>query len=156
MNINLTLIGQAIWFILFVLFCAKFVFPPVIKALDERKRKISEGLSQADEAERKLEQANEQAQEELKAARSRASEIIEAANKRSNNMVEEAKEQARAEGDKIIASAQSEIDQQVVAARETLRQQVSSIALASASKVLGKEVDQSAHNQLIDEFAEKL
>ncbi len=156
MNINLTLIGQIIWFLLFAFFCMKFVWPPIIKALDERKKKIADGLSQADQAERELEAAKEQIDQQLRDARQQASEIVEGANKRASQMVDEAKDQARAEGDRLKVAAQAEIEQEVGRAKEVLRKQLSVLALDGASKVLEKEVDQTAHNQLVESLAAKL
>ncbi|GAA5132314.1 F0F1 ATP synthase subunit B [Alloalcanivorax gelatiniphagus] len=156
MNINATLIGQAIWFALFVFFCMKFVWPPISRALDERKQKIAEGLSAADRAERDLELAQEKASANLKDAKDKASEIIEQANRRANQIVEEAKDQARAEGERLIAKAQSEIDQEINRAREELRKEVSALALSGAEKVLAREVNRDSHKQLLDELAAQL
>lgn len=156
MNMNATLIGQAIWFALFVIFCMKFVWPPISRALEERKQKIAEGLSAADRAERDLELAQEKATSNIKDAKNKASEIIEQANRRANQIVEEAKEQARTEGDRLIAKAQSEIDQEINRAREALRKEVAILALSGAEKVLAREVDQNAHKQLLDELAAEL
>jgi len=156
MNINATLIGQAIWFALFVFFCMKFVWPPISRALDERKQKIAEGLSAADRAERDLELAQEKASANLKDAKDKASEIIEQANRRANQIVEEAKDQARTEGERLIAKAQSEIDQEINRAREELRKEVSALALSGAEKVLAREVNHDSHKQLLDELAAQL
>ena len=156
MNINATLIGQAIWFILFVAFCMKFVWPPISRALDERKQKIAEGLSAADRAERDLELAQEKASANLKDAKDKAAEIIEQANKRANQIVEEAKDQARVEGERLIAKAQSEIDQEINRAREELRKEVSALALSGAEQVLAREVNRDGHKQLLDDLAAQL
>ena len=156
MNINLTLIGQAIWFALFVAFCMKFVWPPISRALEERKQKIAEGLSAADRAERDLELAQEKATANLKEAKEKAAEIIEQANRRANQIVEEAKDQARTEGERLIAKAQSEIEQEVNQAREQLRKEVSALALNGAEKVLGGEINRDTHRQLLDQLAAEL
>ena len=156
MNINATLIGQAIWFALFVIFCMKFVWPPISKALEERKQKIAEGLSATDRAERDLVLAQEKASSNLKEAKEKASEIIEQANKRANQIVEEAKDQARTEGERLIEKAQSEIDQEINRAREELRKEVSALALSGAEQVLGREVNRDAHTQLLDDLAAQL
>lgn len=156
MNINATLIGQAIWFALFVFFCMKFVWPPISRALDERKQKIAEGLSAADRAERDLELAQEKASANLKDAKDKASEIIEQANRRANQIVEEAKDQARVEGERLIAKAQSEIDQEINRAREELRKEVSALALSGAQQVLAREVNRDSHKQLLDDLAAQL
>ena len=156
MNINATLIGQAIWFALFVFFCMKFVWPPISRALDERKQKIAEGLSAADRAERDLELAQEKASANLKDAKDKAAEIIEQANKRANQIVEEAKDQARVEGERLIAKAQSEIDQEINRAREELRKEVSALALSGAEQVLAREVNRDSHKKLLDDLAAQL
>lgn len=156
MSINATLIGQAIWFFLFVWFCMKFVWPPIVKALEERKQKIADGLSAADRAERDLELAQEKASANLKEAKEKAAEIIDQANRRANQLVEEAKDQARTEGERIIAQAQSEIEQEINRAREELRTQVSQLAVQGAEKVLGKEVNRDAHKDMLDQLAAEL
>ena len=156
MNINMTIIGQAIWFALFVFFCMKFVWPPISRALEERKQKIAEGLSAADRAERDLELAQEKATANLKEAKEKAAEIIDQANRRANQIVDETKEAARTEGERLVAKAQSEIDQEVNQAREQLRKEVAALALSGAEKVLGGEVNQDAHKQMLEQLAAEL
>ena len=156
MNINLTLIGQAIAFAFFVAFCMKFVWPPISRALEERKQKIAEGLSAADRAERDLELAQEKATANLKEAKEKAAEIIDQANRRANQIVDEAKDAARTEGERLVAKAQSEIDQEVNQAREQLRKDVAVLALSGAEKVLGGEVNQDKHTQLLEQLAAEL
>ena len=156
MSMNATLFGQAIWFFLFVFFCLKFVWPPISKALEERKQKIAEGLSAADRAERDLELAQEKAAANLKDAKVKAAEIVEQANRRANQIVEEAKENARAEGERIVAKAHAEIDQEANQAREKLRKEVAALALSGAEKVLAGEVNQDAHKQMLEQLAAEL
>lgn len=156
MNINATLIGQAIWFGLFVLFCMKFVWPPLTQALEERKQKIAEGLSAADRAERDLALAQEKASGNLKEAKEKSAEIIDQANRRANQIVEEAKAAARKEGERLVAQAHAEIDQEVNAAREKLRAEVSALALAGAEKVLASEVNRDAHGKMLEQLAAQL
>ena len=156
MTMNATLFGQAIWFFLFVLFCMKFVWPPLVRALEERKEKIAEGLSAADRAERDLELAQKKASENLREAKAKAAEIIEQANKRANQILEEAKVNARAEGDRLVAKAQGEIEQEINQARDQLRKEVSALAVAGAEKVLKAEVNRDAHKQLLDQLAAEL
>ncbi|MBQ0753391.1 MAG: F0F1 ATP synthase subunit B [Gammaproteobacteria bacterium] len=156
MNINMTIIGQAIWFALFVFFCMKFVWPPIIGALNERKQKISEGLSAADRAERDLVLAQEKATSNLKEAKEKAAEIIDQANRRSSQIVEDAKEAARAEGDRLVAQAQAEIGREVNGAREKLRAEVAVLAIAGAEKVLGGEVNRDAHGKMLEQLAAQL
>lgn len=156
MTMNATLFGQAIWFFLFVLFCMKFVWPPLVRALEERKEKIAEGLSAADRAERDLELAQKKASENLREAKGKAAEIIEQANKRANQMLEEAKANARAEGERLVAKAQGEIEQEINQARDQLRKEVSALAVAGAEKVLKAEVNRDAHKQMLDQLAAEL
>ena len=127
MNINLTLIGQMIAFVGFVWFCMKFVWPPIIAAMEERENKIADGLAAADRASHDLELAKEKAVERLKEAKQEAAGIIESANKRANQLVEEAKDAAVAEADRVKASAQAEIEQESNRAREALRAEVSAM-----------------------------
>jgi F-type H+-transporting ATPase subunit b len=155
-NINLTLIGQMIAFAAFVLFCMKYVWPPILAAMAERAEKISDGLAAADRAGHDLELAQEKAVERLKEAKEEASGIIEGANKRGRQIVDEAKEQAVAEGDRLKEAAQAEIDQEVNRAREELRGQVASLALAGAEKVLEAEIDASRHSELVNKLAAEL
>ena len=156
MNINLTLLGQVIWFAIFVWFCMKFVWPPIVNALEERKNKISEGLSAADRAERDLELAQEKASNNLKEAKEQAHEIIEQANRRASQIVEEAKDQAQTEHDRIVEQGRSDVEQEMNRAREQLRSQVSELAIEGAEKVLRREVDREAHKGMLDELAAEL
>lgn len=156
MNINLTMIGQAIAFFLFVVFCMKYVWPPVIEALRERQKKISDGLEAADRASRDLELAQEKAAKELKAAKHTAAEIIEQANKRSNQIVDEAKEQARTEGERLLAAAKAEIEQEVNRVKEALRSEVAKIALVGAEKILETSVDEAVHSEMLNKLAAEM
>lgn len=156
MNINATFIGQVIWFALFVIFCWKFVWPPILAALEERKQKIADGLRAADRAQLDLELAKEKAGESLRDAKQQASEILDQANRRASQIVEEAQAQARADGERLVAQAQSEIDQAINQAREELRQQVAVLAIAGAEKVLAAEVNRDAHAKMLDQLAAEL
>jgi F-type H+-transporting ATPase subunit b len=155
-NINLTLIGQMIAFICFVLFCMKYVWPPILAAMAEREKKIADGLAAADRASHDLELAKEKAVERLTEAKHEAAGIIDAANKRGNQLVEEAKNAAVTEADRVKASAQAEIEQETNRAREQLRGQVAALTLAGAEKVLGSAIDQQAHAELVDKLAAEL
>jgi len=155
-NINLTLIGQMLAFICFVMFCMKYVWPPIIAAMKERTEKIADGLAAADRASHDLELAQEKAVERLKEAKVEASGIVDAANKRANQIIDEAKDTAVVEADRVKASARAEMEQDVNRAREQLRGQVASLALAGAEKVLGAEIDQQAHADLVDKLAAEL
>lgn len=156
MNLNLTLIGQAISFAIFVWFCMKFVWPPVIAALEERSKKIADGLEAANRASRDLELAQEQATQLLRESKENAAEIIEQANKRANQMVDEAKEQVIADGKRLREAAQAEIEQDVMRAKEVLRAQVSTLALAGAEKILGNTIDDKAHSEIVEQLAKEL
>lgn len=156
MAINLTLIGQLIAFAIFAWFCMKFVWPPITNAMDERQKKIAEGLDAAGRAERDLKLAQEKAAEMLRETKQVAAEMIEKANKTANDIVEEAKQNARTEGDRLIASAKAEIDIEVNRVKEDLRQQVSVLAVTGAEKILGATVDAKAHNKLVEQLAAEL
>jgi len=155
-NINLTLIGQMFAFIGFVWFCMKYVWPPITAAMAERENKIADGLAAADRASHDLELAQEKAVERLKEAKEEASSIVDSANKRANQIVEEAKDAAVVEADRVKAAAQAEIEQESNRARETLRSDVAALTLAGAEKVLGAEIDQAAHNELVEKLAADL
>ncbi len=156
MNINLTLFGQMAAFICFVMFCMKYVWPPILAAMQERTEKIADGLAAADRASHDLELAQEKAVERLKEAKVQASGIVDAANKRANQIVDEAKEAAHVESDRVKVAAQAEIEQEVNRAREHLRGQVAALALAGAEKVLGAAIDRQAHAELVDKLAAEL
>lgn len=156
MNLNLTLVGQAISFAIFVWFCMKYVWPPVIAALEERSKKIADGLEAANRASRDLELAQEQANQVLKESKAQAAEIIEQANKRANQIIDEAKEQALTEGQRLLTGAQAEIEQDVMRAKEALRSQVSVLAVTGAEKILGAIVDEKAHSALVEKLAAEL
>ncbi len=156
MNINLTLIGQAISFAMFVAFCMKFVWPPLIGALRERQATIAEGLAAAEQGAQAQEVAQAEAQQLVSDAKTQAAEIVSQAQRRGNEIVDEAKQQAVTESDRIRTSAQAEIDQEVVSARETLRTQVSSVAVAGAERILKREVDANSHAAVLDELIAKI
>jgi F-type H+-transporting ATPase subunit b len=150
MNINATLIAQAIMFALFVWFCMRFVWPPIVGALEARKKQIADGLAAADRGKHELELAAKRATESLHDAKVKASEIIAQAEKRSAQIVDEAKNAAKAEGDRMIAAAKAEVEQEVFRAREQLRGQVAQLVVAGAEKVLRREVDAKAHADLLE------
>ena len=152
MNLNLTLIGQAISFAIFVMFCMKYVWPPVMGALRERQEKIAESLAAAEQGAQRREEAEAEIATMVQDAKAQAAEIVAAAQKRGNEIVEESKNTARSEGERLKASAQAEIEQEVVTARETLRKQVGSIAVDGAKKILGSEVNAYAHAKVLDDL----
>ncbi len=156
MNINLTLIGQLISFLFFIWFCKKFVWTAIITSMEERQKKIADGLDAADRASRDLELAQEKAVERLTEAKQEASAIIEQANKRANQIVDEAKEQAKTEGDRLKVAAQAEIEQETNRAKEELRNSVAALALAGAEKILKANIDESANRALVDDLAAQL
>jgi F-type H+-transporting ATPase subunit b len=156
MNINATLIGQAISFIFFVWFCMKFVWPPIMSALEERKKKIADGLAAAERGKHEQELAEQRAKEVIGEAKQEASNIIAQAQKRASEIVEEAKESARTEGERIVAAANAEIEQEVNRAKEHLRGQVVSIAVAGAGKVLNRELDDKAHDDLLKDLVSQI
>ena len=156
MNINATIIGQAIAFFLFVVFCMKYVWPPILQALTERKAKIADGLAAAEHGKHEQGLAEERAKELLREAKDQAAEIINRADKRASEIVDEAKDDAKSEGARLMTAAQAEIDQEVHRVKEDLRGQVVSIALAGAGKVLEREVDESAHAELLNKLAAEI
>ncbi|KXS33271.1 MAG: ATP synthase subunit b [Candidatus Gallionella acididurans] len=156
MNINATLLAQTIMFALFVWFCMKFVWPPIMAALEQRKKHIADGLADAERAKHDLELASKRSAELLREAKEKVSEIVANGEKRASEIVETAKTQAKVEGDRIIAGAKAEIDQEVFRAKEQLRTQVSTIALAGASKILGREIDAKAHSDLLDKLVAEI
>lgn len=156
MNFNATLIGQMIAFVIFVWFCMKYVWPPMMKALDERKKTIADGLAAAERGKHEQELAQERATEVLHEAKQQAQEIIARAEKRASEIVEEAKDDARTEGERLLAAARAEVDQEVNRVKEQLRGQVVSIAVAGAEKVLEREVNEETHNELLTKLAAQI
>lgn len=156
MNINATLLGQTIMFIMFVWFCMKFVWPPIMGALSTRQKQIADGLAAADRGKHELELAAKRASQELHHAKEKASEIIVQAEKRANEIVEEAKNNAKTEGDRILSGAKAEIEQEVNRAKEGLRQQVAELAVQGAEKILRREIDAKAHADMLTAIANEL
>lgn len=156
MNINATLIGQAISFAVFVWFCLKFVWPPVMAALNERKARIADGLAAAERGRHEQELAEKAAMEKIAEAKHQAAEIIATAEKRASEIVEEAKDQAREEAERLLQAANADIEQEINRAREHLRGQVVSIAVAGAGKVLAREIDAQAHDDLLKDLAAQI
>ncbi|MCU1728156.1 F0F1 ATP synthase subunit B [Pseudomonas sp. 7P_10.2_Bac1] len=156
MNINATLIGQSVAFFIFVLFCMKFVWPPVIAALQERQKKIAAGLDAANRAARDLELAQDKAGQQLREAKAQAAEIIEQAKKRGTQIVDEAREQARVEAERVKAQAQAEIEQELNSVKDALRTQLGGLAVEGAEKILGATIDQNAHAELVNKLAAEI
>ena len=156
MDINLTMIGQAIAFAIFVWFTVKFVWPPLMTAIENRQNAIADGLAAAEKGKLELAQADKKTTEVLGEARGRANEIVSSAEKRAAQMVEEAKVAAKAEGDRIVAGAKSEVEQEVFRAKATLREQVAALAVAGAEKILRREVNSQAHADLLTQLKQEL
>lgn len=156
MNINMTLLGQMISFAIFVWFCMKYVWPPLINAMQERQKKIAEGLQEADRAAKDLELAQKKATDLLREAKEQAAQLIEQANKRANQLIEESKDQARVEGDRLKTTAQADIEQEVQRAKEILRAQVAALSLLGAEKILQTSVNQEAHGKMLEQLASEL
>jgi len=155
-NINATLLGQAITFAILIWFTMKFVWPPLMAAMAERAKTIADGLAAAERGKHDLELAEKRAAEILRQGKEKASEIIAASEKRATEIVEEAKSNARTEGDRILVAAKADIDQEVFRAKEQLRTQVTAVALAGAGKILGREIDAKAHNDLLDKLVAEI
>jgi F-type H+-transporting ATPase subunit b len=152
MNINATLIGQSIAFFVFVLFVMKYVWPPLITALDERKKIIADGLAAAERGQHEQALAEKRGAKHIKEAKHQSSEILAQAQKRASEIVEEAKIAAKEEAEGIKHAAAAEIDQEVNRAKEHLRQQIAVITIAGAEKILGREIDEKAHGDLVDDL----
>lgn len=156
MDINATIFGQTIAFIVFVAFCMKYVWPPIIAALEERQNKIAEGLSAADNATKDLEIARQQAADIINEAKGQAAEIVDRANKRHNEIVERAKTDAETEADKVKAAARNELDQELNRARDTLKLQLADLVVSGAEKIIERDVDKKAHGDIIDKLVANL
>ena len=156
MSINATLIIQMIVFAILVWFTMKFVWPPITAALDERARKIADGLSAADKAKAELAQANKRVEEQLSAARNDAAQRLADAERLAQSMIEEAKSRANEEGAKIVAAARAEAEQEATKAREALREQVAALAVKGAESILRREVNPGVHAELLDRLKAEL
>ena len=152
----MTLLGQMISFAILIWFTVKFIWPPLMAAIEERQQKIAEGLAAADNSQKALADAEARANEELKAARSKANEIIEQAHQRANQLIDAAKSDAIAEGNRQKALAEAEIEAAANRAKEDLRKQVSALAVSGAEKLLRREINAADHRALIDELATQL
>lgn len=156
MSINATLLGQIIAFVLLIWFINRLLWGPMSKMLEDRQKRIADGLAAGDKGRRDLELAEKRAKETLHEAKAKAAEILAQADKRAVEIVNEAKGEARKEGERIVAQAKSEIEQEVVRARETLRAQVASLAVAGAARILKKEIDTRAHEKLLSELVAQI
>ncbi len=156
MNINLTLLGQSLTFIVFIWFCWKFIWPLLIDAMRERQKVIAEGLESAERAGKDLELAQERATEQMREAKEEAREIVEQARARATQMIEEAKGDAVEEGERVKLAAQADIEQDVNRAREALRGDVAALVVAGAEKILGESIDQRRHSELLNRLSSQL
>lgn len=156
MNINITLFAQALVFAAFIWFTIKFVWPPLLRAIEARQKQIADGLAAAEQGKKSLETSSKQAEVAIAEARNRAADIVAQAEKRGSQVIEEAKAAAKAEGDREKASAKADIQQEASRAREQLREQVAALAVAGAEKILRREVDAKAHADLLDGIKKQL
>ncbi len=156
MNINATLIGELIAFLVFVLFCMKYVWPPIIGAIETRQQKIADGLAASDRAEQDLRLAQEKAKQQLVDAKAQASAVIDQAKKREAQIIEEAAVKAQAEREKILAQAKAEVDAERIRAKEDLRKQVAALAVAGAERILQRSIDEGAHRDILEKLVAEL
>ena len=156
MNLNATLVGQTIAFAVFVIFCMKYVWPPLMSAIEDRQKKIADGLASAERATKDLELAQNKASDQLKDAKGQAAEIVDMANKRKAQIVDEAKTEATAERDKIIAQGYAEVEAERNRAKEELRQKVATLAIAGAEKILERSIDEAAANDIVEKLVAEL
>jgi F-type H+-transporting ATPase subunit b len=156
MNINFTLFSQAMAFAVFIWFTVKFVWPPLLRAIETRQKTIADGLAAGERGKQELELASHRSADLVREAKQRAADIIAQAEKRAAEIVEEAKASAKDEGGRILVGAKAEVEQEVFRARETLRQQVADLAVAGAAKILRREVDANAHAELLTSIKAEL
>ncbi len=156
MDINATLIGQTIAMIVFVWFCMKYIWPPLLGAIEERQEKIAQGLAAAEQSAEQLDKAKAEADDIIAEARQQATQILDQANARANEIVAEGKSEGTRERDRQLTAAKTEIEQEAHRAREELRGQVSAVALAGAEKILKREIDAKAHDDILGELAREL
>jgi len=156
MNINLTLFVQAATFAAFIWFCAKLIWPFMMRAIEARQKQIADGLAAAERGRQDLEQASQRTAEMMREAKQQAQDILGQADKRAVQIVEEAKNAAKAEGDRLVAGARAEIEQEVSRAKEMLRTQVAALAVAGAEQILRREVDAKAHADLLSQVQSQL
>jgi len=155
-DLNATLIGQTIAMIVFVWFCMKFVWPPLMGMIEERQNEIADGLAAAEKGARSLELADVEKTKLLDKARGQAREIIDQANTRAGGIVDEARTMADDEGERILVAARAEVEQEVNRAREELRGQVAAIAVAGAEKIISREINTATHQDLLDKLAQEI
>jgi len=155
-SINATLIGQMITFALLVWFTMKYIWPPLFDSLEERKKKIADGLAAAEKGQEEILLAEKRAKGVLKEAKEQSSEIVTLAQKRANEIVEESKDIAKKEGERLIVAAKAQIEQEIQQAKEGLRQEVADLALNAAEQILGAEIDKAKHQDIISKVSNQL
>ena len=156
MNINATLFGELLAFIFFVWFCMKFVWPPIMGAIEERQKKIADGLAASERGEKDLELAQAKATDQLKEAKTQAAGIIEQAKKRGSQIVDEETQRAHQERENIIAQGHAEIEAERNRAKEDLRKQVAVLAVAGAEKILERQIDAAAQSDIVEKLVAEL
>ena len=156
MDFNLTLIGQTVSMIVFVWFSMKFIWPVLMKVIEDRRKIIADGIAAGEKGQRELAEARHGSEAIMAEARQKAVQVVDLAHKRGGDLVAEAKSTALAEGQRLVAQAKGEIANEQSRARDSLRREVSALALAGAAKLLGREVDAQAHAKLLDELAAEL
>jgi len=156
MNINLTLLMQAVAFFVFILLTAKFIWPPLMEAIEKRQKEMADGLAAGEEGRHSLVNAEKRIAEMMVEAKTRASEIVTQGEKLKSEAVDQARTDAKTEADRILAAAKAEIEQEVNRAKESLRAQVSELAVAGAEKILKREVDAKAHAELLSALEKQL
>lgn len=156
MNITATLLGQAITFAIFVWFTMKFIWPPIMKGLDDRRKKVAAGLAAAEQGELALEKAREEVDSKLTEMKRDAAKILEVAHQRSTHIIEEAKKQARTEGERLIAQAKEDISREYQQAKQELSQSVANIAVKGAEHLLRREIDQQSNDSLVAAIADEI
>jgi len=156
MNINATLLGQAIVFGILIWFSVKFIWPPLVKAIEDRQKKIAEGLAAAERGQTELQSAHGEAQAIVNTAREQAKKIVDQAHKREVSIVEEARNTAVEEGKRIVESSRLDAQQEKARARDELRKDVATLAVAGASRLLQREIDAKAHAELIEQLAREI
>jgi F-type H+-transporting ATPase subunit b len=156
MNLNFTLFAQAAAFVLFIWFTVKFVWPPLLRAIETRQKTIADGLAEAERGRSSLADAQKQTDVILREARARAQEIVVAAEKMASQRVEESKSQAKTEGERLLNAAKAAIEQEVQSAKQQLREQVATLAVSGAEKILRREVDARAHADMLNQLKAQL
>jgi F-type H+-transporting ATPase subunit b len=156
MNLTLTIVAQAVAFALFIWFTLKFVWPPLLRAIETRQKVIADGLAEAERGRASLADAQKQTTVIINEARGRAQEIVAAAEKLAGQRVEESKTQAKLEGERLVAQAKAQVQQEVQSAKQQLREQVATLAVAGAEKILRREVDAKAHADMLNQLKAQL